>query len=174
MLATTSGSPFSPCIFYGIVAAGGVFSGASTAFQSDELVRQIKDADAKLLMSSAEYTNKSVEAAERCGIPLDRVLVIDSTVPKRWSLSSALGREIVYQQGPNRQELDWPRLTTQHDLEQTTTCHSLLFRHDRSVSKLTGITLFAGTCLTCVLVPENAAHPLPTFVLSTKYFTRRF
>lgn len=122
VLCTASGSPFHPCLFYGIVAAGGVFSGASTAFQTNELVRQINDAEAKLLMCSPEYVDRTIEAAKQSGIPLERILVIDSSVPKRWSLHSASGHSTVYQQGSGQQELDWPRLATKHDLEQTTTC----------------------------------------------------
>ena len=32
VLAVSSGNPFIPILFYGILAAGGVYSGASTAF----------------------------------------------------------------------------------------------------------------------------------------------
>lgn len=73
-------------------------------------------------MCSSEYVDKSVEAAKQCGIPLDRVLVIDGSIPKQWKLYSALDQSIVYQQGRNQPQIDWPRLTIQHDLEQITIC----------------------------------------------------
>lgn len=48
--------------------------------------------------------------------------MLDSSAPGRWGLYTAVGRSIVYQQGVAEQELDWPRLRTQHELEQTTIC----------------------------------------------------
>lgn len=77
VVSVASGSPSYPCVFYGIVAAGCVFSGANTAFQTDELVREIRDADAKMLMSSSEHVERTKKAAKRCHIPFDRVPVID-------------------------------------------------------------------------------------------------
>ena len=50
VLCTVSGNPMDPLLFYSTVAAAGVWTGASTAFTVGELVRQIKDGDAKLLM----------------------------------------------------------------------------------------------------------------------------
>ena len=46
VLIISSGSPFLPILFYGIVAAGGVFTGASTAYRIGEVVRQVKHAEA--------------------------------------------------------------------------------------------------------------------------------
>ena len=73
-------------------------------------------------MCSPEYRDKTIEAAKQCSIPLDEILIINSTTPKRWSLTSALDGSIVYQQNQSLPQLDWPRLTSQHDLERTTTC----------------------------------------------------
>ena len=46
ILSTSSGNPLCPVLFYSTICAGGVYSGASTAFTVGELVRQVKDADA--------------------------------------------------------------------------------------------------------------------------------
>ena len=68
VVSTSSGNPFLPVLFYSIVAAGGVYSGASTAFTVGELVRQVKDANANLLLCSAEYEETTREAARLCDI----------------------------------------------------------------------------------------------------------
>lgn len=121
VVAITSGSPFIPVLFYSIVAAGGIYSGASSAFTVVELARQVKDADAKLMLCSAEYEKQTVEAAEQCGLPLNRVLVIDARTPKGWRLMSVAGRKDVLsvREGPM---LEWERITDQRALEATTAC----------------------------------------------------
>lgn len=109
---TSCGNPFVPVVFYSIVAAGGIFSGASTAYRSTELVRQIKDAgnDLKLLLCSIEYEDITVDAAKQCGIPADRVLVLDYQVPKAWTLRGSVDRKDILQLG-NGNRLEWERVT---------------------------------------------------------------
>lgn len=110
MLATSCGNPFIPVVFYGIVAAGGVYSGASTAFRPAELMRQMKDAgdDLRLLMCSAEYEESTVKAAEACGIPRDNILVLDYSVPGQWTLRTSHDQLDALRNGGR---LDWERTT---------------------------------------------------------------
>lgn len=125
VVVTSSGNPFIPVLFYSIVASGGVYSGASSAFTVSELVRQVKDAGAKLLLCSAEFEERTVEAARHCAIPLDRVLVIGAkNTPKDWKLTSIVDRSNVLdlRNGPM---LDWKRIMNKEELEDTTT--SLLY-----------------------------------------------
>lgn len=120
VLSTSSGNPFIPILFYSIVAAGGVYSGASTAFTVGELERQVRDADARLLLCSPEFKARTLEAAKRCGIPIDRVLVIDSKKPRNWKLISAAdGTYVLDLHGPM---LDWKKISTQKELEEMTAC----------------------------------------------------
>ena len=121
ILSTSCGHPFLPVLFYSTLAAGGVFSGASTAFTVGELVRQIKDADAKLLLFSAEHQEIAVDAAKQCDIPLDRVLLIDSSTPKDWKLFPINHRSNVLDL-VNGQKLEWQRITDQAQLHDTTGC----------------------------------------------------
>lgn len=107
--------------FYGVVAAGGVYCGASTEYQTTELVRQIKDADATLLVCTPDCEAKLVEAAEQCGIAGDRVLVLDSTTPKHWKLLTSRHRENVLDSGQGR-KLDWERITDLQRLKDTSIC----------------------------------------------------
>jgi acyl-CoA synthetase (AMP-forming)/AMP-acid ligase II len=121
VLCTVSGNPMCPLLFYSTVAAGGVWSGASTAFTVGELVRQVKDADAKLLMCTEEFVERTVEAAKQCNIPLDRVLVVDASTPKDWKLLTVNDRRNVLDL-VNGEKLEWQRLTTQKDCHNVTGC----------------------------------------------------
>lgn len=77
VLTVLYGSPFAPIFFYGLVAAGGVFSGASTDYQVVELVHQIKDANPTLLVCSPERETLVGLAARQCGIGPERILILD-------------------------------------------------------------------------------------------------
>lgn len=121
VLTVSYGGPFLPVFFYGVLAAGGIFSGASTAYQTAELVRQIRDAETTVLVCSEECRQRTMEAAKICGVPLDRVLVIDSAVAKQWKLISMESGEDVLSASKGKQ-LDWPRFTTQQELDNITTC----------------------------------------------------
>lgn len=125
MLSTSSLNPFLPVVFYGTMAAGGVYSGASTAFTVGELVRQIKTSEAKLLICSREYEERTIAAARECHIAPDRILVVDSSVSKQWKLlSSGFSQADVLQSFGGR-TMEWQRFTKLQDLENITTC--LLF-----------------------------------------------
>ena len=121
IVATSSGSPFIPVLFYSVINAGGIFSGASTAFQIPELVRQIRDSDAKLLLCSEEFEGRTIEAARQCGIQRDRILVIDSKTPHQWNLIQSSNRESVLdlQSGP---KLDWHRINSSDEQHAVTAC----------------------------------------------------
>lgn len=121
VLCTVSGNPMDPFLFYSTLGAGGVWSGASTAFTVGELVRQIKDAEAKLLMCTAEFEERTVEAAKQCNIPLDRILLVDARTPKDWKLQPLSDRKNVLDVA-NGGKLEWERLTTQKDCHAVTGC----------------------------------------------------
>ena len=107
-------------VFYGILASGGVFSGASTAFTIGELVRQIRDSKTQLLVCSREYVQLAQRAAEQCEISLDRVLVMDASMPKKWHLLDLQGHLVLDVR--NGSMLDWKRITSLPELQSTTAC----------------------------------------------------
>lgn len=121
ILATSSGNPFIPILFYASIAAGGIFSGASAAFTVAELTRQVKDADAKILLCTAEFKDRTIEAAKQCNIPLDRVLVIDSSTPKDWKLVSEKTKKNVLNLA-NGPKLEWLRFKEQKEMHDITGC----------------------------------------------------
>ena len=102
------------------MAAGGVFSGASTSFRTAELAQQIKSGGAELLVVTQDYESLAVEAGKQRGIPRERVLILDWKTPKRWTLRTVTGADVLEQ--CSGQMMDWERITDQKQLENTTIC----------------------------------------------------
>ena len=122
VLTISSGNPFIPVFFYSIVAAGGVFSGASTSYRTAELSHQIKDANASLLVCTPEFENITVDAAKHCGVPLDRVLILDSKTPRQWTLRSIDQTDVLQSTNSHGRSLEWQRIVDQKQLEDITIC----------------------------------------------------
>lgn len=114
-----SGQILTPAVFFGIVGAGGVYSGASTAFTVSELTRQIKQGAATLLVVTEEFEDVALKAAKECGIGRDRVLVLQSNGNAR-VLRDLTGH------GKNhlddKRELEWERITDRETLESSLIC----------------------------------------------------
>jgi 4-coumarate--CoA ligase len=85
----SSGQAFSPAIFFGIIAAGGVSSYASHSASPQELARQIKQGLSKLVIVSEDLKHVAIEAAKICGLAPERVVVFGSEPP--WTVKSATG-----------------------------------------------------------------------------------
>lgn len=84
-------------------------------------MRQVQDADAKLLLCSPEYEEHTIRAAKECGIPLDRILIVDASRPHDWKLLSLVDRSnmLDFHNGPT---FNWKKMTNQTELETTTAC----------------------------------------------------
>lgn len=117
VLCISSGQPLLPILFYGVVAAGGVYSAASASFTASELSRQAKQGSSKLIFCSEDAKAVAVETAKECGIPLNRVLVIRSS-PK-WEMRSVEGNATCL---PSNGSMDWERITDQKELENSLVC----------------------------------------------------
>lgn len=116
VLTMSTGQHFLPVLFYGVVAAGGVYSAASPSFTASELSRQIKDGPANLIVCSRDVKDVAVEAAQSCGLALDKVLILES-YPER-KLESVTG-EWKCTLGP---ELDWEVITDAEKLTNSLLC----------------------------------------------------
>ncbi len=111
-----SGQTLSPLLFYGVVAAGGVYSPAGISATASDLARQIQTADSQLLVCSHDTKEVAVQAAKACGIPLSRVLLILSQpTPKITALDG--GIEVI-----SDQELEWRRVQDCREQEETLVC----------------------------------------------------
>lgn len=66
----------SPAILFGALWSGGTISAANPAYTVDELAFQLKDSRAKALVTQLAYLDVATKAAQRAGIPKDRIILI--------------------------------------------------------------------------------------------------
>ncbi|OAL33389.1 hypothetical protein AYO20_07400 [Fonsecaea nubica] len=123
VVCISSGQVLLPNIFYGVIAAGGVFSAASSSFTPFELARQVKQGKSNLIVCSSDCVEVAVRAAKECNVPLDRVLVLESMGGKRVLQDvERKGRNFLQEGWKKEEELDWERITDKKILEQRVVC----------------------------------------------------
>ena len=134
VVCISSGQPLLPVLFYGVIAAGGVYSAASASFTAPELSRQIKQGSSSLIFCSEDAKSVAIQAATDCGVPLTRVLVLRSS--PEWSMKTVEGSLACL---PSNGKMDWQRITKENELENSLIC--LLYS-----SGTTGVP--KGSCIT--------------------------
>lgn len=116
VLTISSGQFCLPSLFYGVVAAEGVYSAANSTAEVSDLVRQINDGPAKVLICSKDAEAVVVDAARAAGFPLSKVLILESTPRTRlYSLDGVTECDFTG-------SLDWKRLTDPAELESRLVC----------------------------------------------------
>lgn len=66
-----------PLLVNGIVAFGGIFTGANPSYTVTELVHHLKTAKVKMVLAEPETLAASAAAAKEVGLPRDAVMVLD-------------------------------------------------------------------------------------------------
>lgn len=123
VVCISSGQVLLPTIFWGVIAAGGVYSAASSAFTYAELARQVKQGKSNLIIASSDCRDVAIEAAEDCGVPLSRVLVLESYGSKRTLQDvQQSGRNFIEGEGNPREMLDWKKIYDRKELEESVIC----------------------------------------------------
>lgn len=110
----SNGQILVPAVFYGVLAAGGIYSAASPHSTVPELTRTVNIGTSKLIICGTEFVDVATKAAKECGLPLSRVLVLDSTAGK-WSLKSVEGGI----NAVSAQQLPWTRITDPEALKKS-------------------------------------------------------
>ena len=123
VVCISSGQVLLPCVFYATIAAGGIYSAASSAFTTPELTRQLRQGKSTLIVTSKDCRNVALRTAKKCGIALSRVLVLDSMGGQR-SLQSAIGGRnyISDEDAKPHESLDWEVITDRQKLEDSIIC----------------------------------------------------
>lgn len=116
VVCISSGQPLLPVLFYGVVAACGVYSAASSSFTTPELARQISQGFSNLVICSPDTKEVTVAAARECGVPLHRVLCLSSS--PTWSLTSLDDNQNCI----SSEKLHWKRITDKEELENSLVC----------------------------------------------------
>lgn len=107
------GQPYVPVAFYGTLAAGGVYSGASPSSTVAELSRQIAIANSRLIICGKEMKEIALKAAKQCNLPPERVLMLESY--PSFKLSSLEGNINII----SNRKLAWQRITDAEALEKS-------------------------------------------------------
>jgi 4-coumarate--CoA ligase len=102
-------------MFYGIIAAGGVFSAASASCTAEELARQVVQGGSGLLIVSVDRVDVGREAAELAGLREDRVVVMGSE--PEWVVKSLDGDKNVDCVAGTK--LSWRRITDEEELKRS-------------------------------------------------------
>lgn len=105
------------CLFFGVVAAGAVYSAASHASTVSDLARQIRDGPGKLLVCSADLKELATKAASEAGLDKGRVLVLES-YPEVKLYSAADESAACNFKG----ELGWKKISDPEELKKSTVC----------------------------------------------------
>ena len=72
----TPNSIDTPLLTYGLLWAGGIASPANPTYTVDELARQLTDSGAKALVTQVPFLKAACEAAQKAGIPSDRIILM--------------------------------------------------------------------------------------------------
>lgn len=96
-----------------------MYAAASTALTTPEVSKQLRQSKSQVVVTCQENKAKALEAARECGIPLDRVLVLESMGHRR-ALCDTVHPERNYLHGSV--ELEWDRIVDIQALENTTIC----------------------------------------------------
>lgn len=87
VLVFSGNSLFYPSVFVGILAAGGIFTGANPTFVARELAYQLRDSGARYLIVSDAALPTALEAAKEVGLPQSNIIVLDNNVPPAQELT---------------------------------------------------------------------------------------
>jgi 4-coumarate--CoA ligase len=104
------------CLFFGVIAAEGVYAAASPGATVEELVRQLEDGPAKVLVCSADVKSLAEAAADTVGLPKRNILVFESTPEiKLESVDGSVRCNF-------DKELQWKKIIDTNELENSKIC----------------------------------------------------
>jgi long-subunit acyl-CoA synthetase (AMP-forming) len=121
IVGVSEGQVLLPSVFYGVIAASGVWSAASSTATPPELERQIRQGNSRLLITGPGCKDVVLKAAKAAGVPESRVLLLRSAGHERVLQNSATGQNYLDGLKPS-EVLDWERITDPQKLEDSLIC----------------------------------------------------
>lgn len=160
VIGVSHGQILLPVLFYGVVAASGVWSAASPTATSGELERQIRQGGSTLVITGPSTKDVTIRAAQDAGVPLDRILVLRSMGHERVLENVKTGQN--YLEGlKDTDVLDWERITDPKQLKESLIC--LLYS--------SGTTGFPkGVCVSHLNLVSEGLIP---YFMDQEYLARR-
>ncbi|KAL5350024.1 hypothetical protein ACLOAV_005060 [Pseudogymnoascus australis] len=119
VMVMCSGQSLLPMLFYGVIAAEGVYSAVSTSATVSELSKQMEQCPVSLLVCTPDTREVACKAAQKCALSDANIVVLESS--SEWSLRSlSTGTNYI-----SEKQFDWRRITDARELENSLIC--LLF-----------------------------------------------
>lgn len=154
VVSFSNGQSALPCLFYGIVAAKGIYSAASTLLSADELAGQIRDGPGKLLVCSEDVREVAVEAAKRAGLSERNVLILRTS--PQVSLEAVDG-SAKWSYEPGRQVLSWRTITNPEELRKTIIC---LVYSSGTTGRPKGVRISHANMVSEAFLPASMNRPI--------------
>ncbi|KAH8650124.1 hypothetical protein BX600DRAFT_483980 [Xylariales sp. PMI_506] len=120
VFAVSTGSYLLPVLFYGTVAAEGIFSSTSPGATPDELAYQLKQTTPKIILCNADTQDVAIAAAKKVNFPLNKIVAYRNE--RDLELYEPVGGAKI---PVSNQTLDWRRITDPKELKSSVVC--LLF-----------------------------------------------
>ncbi|TQV98408.1 4-coumarate-CoA ligase 2a [Cordyceps javanica] len=116
VMVVSSGQSALPCLFSGVIAAGGIYSAGSPMNTPSDLARQLRDGPGKVIVCSRDAIESTVEAASQAGLSKRHVLVLESHPEiKLYSADGGVACDF-------RGKLDWKVITDPDELARSKIC----------------------------------------------------
>ncbi|KAF9892990.1 hypothetical protein FE257_012401 [Aspergillus nanangensis] len=122
VLLYSPNSLFFPVVIWAVTAAGGVFTGASPTASVYELEYQLRDSEATFVLTSAEGLEVTLKAAEKVGLPRERVLLFGTPYAQEQPSSSRGIRPWtdIWASVEEAKNWNWERISSQTEAMSTT------------------------------------------------------
>lgn len=78
VLVYSGNSIYFPAVFFGVLMAGGIFSGANPAYVAREVAYQLRDSGASFMFAAKGSLDIALQAAEEAGLAKDHVFIFDA------------------------------------------------------------------------------------------------
>ena len=80
VLVFSGNTLFFPSLLFGVIMAGGIFTGANPTYVARELAYQLQDSGARYLICAEASLDTGLAAAKECGLAADRVFIFDNGI----------------------------------------------------------------------------------------------
>jgi 4-coumarate--CoA ligase len=80
VLVYSGNTLFFPSVVFGVIMAGGVFTGANPTYIARELAYQLSDSEAKFLICAEGSLETGLEAAKEVGLSADQIFIFDDGI----------------------------------------------------------------------------------------------
>lgn len=116
VMVCCAGQVFLPVVFYGVIAAGGIYSALSSSATVAELSNQLAQNPSSLLICSSDTKAVVIKAAAKCGLSQMQILVLESSASLNVRNLSTRVNCV------SQKEMNWAKIMDPTELENSLIC----------------------------------------------------